>query len=98
MQKSEENEKYVIDCSRSIAFALENNLPMTDSLKWKFNSIAIPFSRNSNESTYENLKTTGFAIIKNKKIRQGVQDLYNQYKTFDKTIDQFNTEFMLTIN
>ena len=98
LQESAENEKNAIDCSRSIAFALENNLPMTDSLKWKFNSIAIPFSRSSNESTYENLRTIGFGIIKNKKIRQGVQDLYNQYKTFDKTINQFNLEFMLTIN
>lgn len=98
MQDSAESEKTTIDYSRSIAFALENNLPMTDSLKWKFYSIATPFSRAVNESTYENLKTIGFGIIKNKKIRQGIQDLYNHYKRFDKSIDLFNTEFMLTIN
>ncbi len=98
MQDSAESEKSTIDYSRSIAFALENNLPMTDSLKWKFYSIATPFSRAVNESTYENLKTIGFGIIKNKKIRQGIQDLYNHYKRFDKSIDLFNSEFMLTIN
>lgn len=98
MEDSSEREKYAIDCSRSIANALENNLPMTDSLKSKFYGIALPFGRISNESTYENLKTIGFGIITNKKIRQGIQDLYNFYKIFDNDKDLFNTEFMLTIN
>ena len=98
MQGAAENRKTTMDYTRSIANALENNLPMTDSLKMKFYSIAMPFGRISNESTYENLKTIGFGIISNKNIRQGIQDLHSYYKMFDKSVDLFNTEFMLTIN
>ena len=98
MQDAAVQEKTTSDYSRSIAYALENKLPMTDSLKMKFYSIAIPYARVSNESTYENLKTIGFGIIKNKEIRKGVQDLYSYYKIFDKMTDMFNDEFLLTIN
>jgi hypothetical protein len=98
MKESTKNEETTIECLRSIAYALENNLPMTDNLKSKFYSIAIPFGRISNESTYENLKSIGFGIITNKTIRKGIQDLNSYYKMFDKGIDLFNTEFMLTMN
>ena len=91
-------EEFAINCSRTIAYALENNLPMTDTLKEQFYGIAIPFLRIPNESTYENLKTIGFGIITNKKIRRDMQDLYSFYKLYDKSLDLFNTEFMLTIN
>ena len=42
---------------------IENELPMTDSLKMMCYSIALPYVRLSHESTYENLNTIGFGII-----------------------------------
>lgn len=98
MQQSAERVNWAMNCSRSVAYALENDAPMTDSLRSKFYGVVLPFSRVSNESTYENLKTIGFGIISNKKIRQGAQDLYSFYKAYDKSLDFYNTEFMMTIN
>jgi len=98
MLEALENQKVTINAQRSIATALENNLPMTDSLRGQFYSVALPFARIENESTYDNLKTIGFGIIKNKEIRKGVQDLYSFYKIFDKMTKLFNDEFLLTIN
>ena len=68
---------------------LENDLPYTDSLKYDFfNTNLIRESGGLSNSVFENLKSTGFDLISNKKIRNTIIRIYDENNPWLKSWEE----------
>jgi uncharacterized membrane protein YheB (UPF0754 family) len=98
-EKSIELSKACRDSSFKLSQALSQRVPFNDSIKELFYMITIPVFFQYNHATYENLKSEGFSIISNNKIRRSIQDLYsNKYEGALQDSRLFNDEYLLNLN
>ncbi len=85
--------------SAYVAEALRKKTPINDPLIKYFYGITLPFPFNYQNATFESIKSEGFGIISNNKIRNRIQKLYsNDYTLISKSTDMFNQEFLLNMN
>lgn len=69
---------------RIILNAIENDLPMHDSLITSFSTLTINPMFFKNDGPYEVLKSKGFELISNENLRLGIIDLYSvRYRVLD---------------
>jgi len=88
----EENILFLKDSQKSnkiILYHIENKIPYNDSLDYHLSNMYPYITFNINQSTYENLRQTGFNLISNDSLRISISDLYankfSSYRKFENT-------------
>jgi len=85
----------VLKSAEAILNQLENRIPWNDTMATHYNRLSSYISKIAIvKSSYENLKSVGFDLIKNDSLRSKIQELYAQQYPFVERMESEHTEAM----
>jgi hypothetical protein len=90
---------YSIESNKYILKAAKEGKEFDSILEYNFSMTTIPFSFfQAERATYDNIKSIGFQIISNKKLRKEIQYLYKRYEVADRVAEHMNLEYLNTMD